>query len=90
MHLEISISIVEYTCEDYMFAQLIVLWLYLSTTLKVNAEVAQSLEETSIAAVWIYYTALYKVMSQLIFDLMRLRPLALKDINPQRVSHTHL
>ena len=49
MHLEISISIVEYTCEDYMFAQLIVLWLYLSTTLKVNAEVAQSLEETSIA-----------------------------------------
>ena len=49
MHLEISISIVEYTCEDYMFAQLIVLWLYLSTMLKVNAEVAQSLEETSIA-----------------------------------------
>ena len=32
-----------------MFAQLIVLWLYLSTMLKVNAEVAQSLEETSIA-----------------------------------------
>merc|ERR550539_1551170 len=88
---ETSISIFECMCEDYRLAWLIVLWLYPNTKKSLHVVVVLHLEDISIAAARIYYTALSKEMSPLIFCWrILLRPLALKDINRQRVLHTLL